>query len=264
MGTATKRTVGEVAKLCGVSVRLLHHWDEIGLVRPSARSEAGYRLYAEEEVVRLQRALIYRSTGMPLAEIGEVLNSPANEAEHLNRQLQLLTQSAEELNDKIKIVTSMLEGLMEKNELTAEEKAALMGKSWAPEWEKEAEKRYGNTKDWATNQERFSSMGAEDWQEFGRATADIEGRLAKACASGMNPESQEAAELADEYRLVLSKWHFEITPSKHVILARGYTDDERFAMYYNDQQEGLAAWVRTAIEHNARLYGIDPAQAGWE
>jgi len=69
-------TVGQVAGLVGVSVRTLHHWDEIGLVVPSARSWAGYRLYGPDDVARIHRVLVYRETGMPLAEVARILDDP--------------------------------------------------------------------------------------------------------------------------------------------------------------------------------------------
>lgn len=68
--------VGEVAALTRVSVRTLHHYDRIGLLRPSATSEGGYRLYAEEDVLRLQQVLTLRFLGFPLKRIGELLARP--------------------------------------------------------------------------------------------------------------------------------------------------------------------------------------------
>jgi len=72
-------TVGELAKLTGITVRTLHHYDEIGLVQPSDRSRAGYRLYAEADVLRLQQVLLYRELGLPLDQIAAVLDDPAHE-----------------------------------------------------------------------------------------------------------------------------------------------------------------------------------------
>ena len=64
----------------GVSVRALHHWDETGLVRPSQRSDAGYRLYSETDIMRIQQVLVYRQTGMSLADIKAVLDEPGADA----------------------------------------------------------------------------------------------------------------------------------------------------------------------------------------
>src|SRR5689334_809125 len=68
--------VGEVAALTRVSIRTLHHYDRIGLVRPTARSAAGYRLYAADDLLRLQQVLTLRYLGFPLQQIGELLARP--------------------------------------------------------------------------------------------------------------------------------------------------------------------------------------------
>src|SRR5947209_6282553 len=70
-------SVGELAKLTGVTVRALHHYDEIGLVRPSQRSAAGYRLYDRDDVLRLQHVLLLREVGLPLDDIAAVLDDPS-------------------------------------------------------------------------------------------------------------------------------------------------------------------------------------------
>ena len=94
-------TVGEAARLSHVSVRTLHHYDEIGLLVPSGRSPAGYRLYSESDLRRLQQILIYRELDFGLEEIAQMLaeadtdtatESPADAStdEHLRRQHRLL------------------------------------------------------------------------------------------------------------------------------------------------------------------------------
>lgn len=68
--------VGEVATLTRISVRTLHHYDRIGLLRPEAHSDAGYRLYGEADLLRLQQVLTLRYLGFPLKRIGELLARP--------------------------------------------------------------------------------------------------------------------------------------------------------------------------------------------
>ena len=83
-GAREDLTVGEAARLIGVSVRTLHHWDALGLATPSGRTWSGYRLYSPDDVARLQQVLVYRETGMPLARIGELLDEAGTSAlEHL-------------------------------------------------------------------------------------------------------------------------------------------------------------------------------------
>jgi DNA-binding transcriptional MerR regulator len=69
-------TVSQLAGMAGVSVRTLHHYDQIGLLVPSARTAAGYRLYQEQDLLRLQQILFYKELDLPLAEIARILDDP--------------------------------------------------------------------------------------------------------------------------------------------------------------------------------------------
>lgn len=80
------RTVGQVADEVGVTVRTLHHYDHIGLVRPSERSWAGYRLYTDADLQRLQHVMLYRQLDFGLEEIADLLADTADVATHLRRQ----------------------------------------------------------------------------------------------------------------------------------------------------------------------------------
>ena len=106
----TTMTVGEVSTLLGVSVRALHHWDESGLVHPSRRSDAGYRLYCETDIMRIQQVLVYRQTGMSLADIKEVLDEPGADAvTHLRRQRELLQGQASHLQQMLLSIDTILD-----------------------------------------------------------------------------------------------------------------------------------------------------------
>ena len=75
------RTVNEVSKLTGVSVRTLHHYDAIGLLKPTAVSEAGYRLYDDRALERLQQILLFRELEFPLKDIRMIMESPDYKSE---------------------------------------------------------------------------------------------------------------------------------------------------------------------------------------
>lgn len=88
-----EHTVGAAADLAGMSVRTLHYYDQIGLVRPSSRSAAGYRLYTDGDVALLQRAAFYRELGLDLGDIAEILAAPdATDERHLRRQRELIDE----------------------------------------------------------------------------------------------------------------------------------------------------------------------------
>lgn len=97
--------VGELAKRCGLTVRTLHHYDHIGLVKPSARSESGYRLYDRRDIARLHQVQALQRLGLPLADIGAVLDNPATQLpEVIARQLQMLADQivqATRLRDRL-------------------------------------------------------------------------------------------------------------------------------------------------------------------
>lgn len=105
MNAPRRYRVNEVARITGISVRALHHYDELGLLVPVARSRAGYRLYAEDDLLRLQQVLIGRELGLSLSEIKQALDDPAfDRRAALQRQLQHLTQRAQHTAEMISAV----------------------------------------------------------------------------------------------------------------------------------------------------------------
>jgi DNA-binding transcriptional MerR regulator len=79
-------TVGSLAARTGVTVRTLHHYDAIGLLRPSGRTDAGYRLYGDRDVLRLEQIVLLRGVGLSLGEVSEALAGPADQLRHLLEQ----------------------------------------------------------------------------------------------------------------------------------------------------------------------------------
>lgn len=263
----TELTVGEAAALVGVSVRTLHHWDEIGLVVPSARSRAGYRLYAAEDVARLHRVLVYRETGMPLAEIARVLDDPAVDAVgDLARQRELLEARISHLQRMVRAVDALTdkERTMSSNgtPMTPQQRAEILGADWDPAWEEEAEERWGGTDDWKVSAQRQASQTPAGLAADKARLEDVEGRLAQAMREGVEPGSDRANALAEEHRAALT-W-FDVTPAKHVLLARGYVGDPRFVAHYDVLEPGMAAWLKAVIDASAAAQGVDPATAAWE
>ena len=261
-------TVGRVADLVGVSVRTLHHWDAIGLVRPSGRSWSRYRLYDAEDVARIHRVLVYRELGLALAQIGEILDDPSvDPREHLQRQRTLLEERIRRLERTARAVDEMIERTDMTHEngirLSAEEQARIFGADWDPAYQDEARERWGGTEAWKQSAARTREWGPEQWQQVKDELETVESALADALARGIAPGSEEANALAERHRATIAR-HYDCTRSMQVVLARMYTEDPRFAAYYDERAEGLAAWLRAVIEENARAHGVDPQTAAWE
>lgn len=259
------RTVGEVSILLGISIRTLHHWEAKGLVNPAARTWGNYRLYSDEDLARLQQIMIYRACGMSLDAIAKVLDCETDAASHLRRQRSLLMRKESALKQMVAAIDELLEDAVanEKQGLSVEEVAVILGDAEFPAHQAEAEEKYGATEDWGISATATASMSKEDWQVLLERTELVEDALAQAMVAGVEPGSGEANRLAEAHRELISAY-FPVSHSKQVLIARGYVDDPRFRAHYDNRADGLAAWLKSAIDANARARGIDPAQAEWE
>ncbi|WP_207125017.1 MerR family transcriptional regulator [Actinocatenispora comari] len=121
-------TVGRVAELAGVSVRTLHHYDEIGLVRPSARTAAGYRAYLADDVERLREVLAYRRLGFGLREIADLVDDPAADAVgHLHRLRGLLLEQRDRAAAMVTAIDRELEARAMGIRTTPEDQLKVFG-----------------------------------------------------------------------------------------------------------------------------------------
>ena len=258
------RTVGAAARLLGVSVRALHHWDAIGLLTPSGRSWSGYRLYSDADIDRAQQILVYRETGMSLSAIGELLDAaPTTAIEHLVQQRRLLTERVSRLTRMVRVIDTMMEAETMGNHMSGTERAEAWGGQWTEAYAAEAEERWGDTDDWVESQRRKAAMTPEDWKRAISETKQLEDGLAEAMRRGVAPGSQEANALAERHRADLNRW-FEVSVPKQVLIARGYVADQRFTDYYDSREKGLAAWLKEVIDASALAQGVDPGSVTWE
>lgn len=261
--SAADLTVGQAAARLGVTIRTLRHWDEIALARPSSRSGAGYRLYAESDLERLRRIVVYRELGLGLEAIRSVLDDPgaATIAALRAQQTQLAERirHLKELGDGLgRMIDAHEHGLL----LTAEEQTATFGPGWNPTWPAEARRRYGDTVEWQQYAERSASRTAADWRNVVDATSAFDQALADAFDHGTAPGSPEADTLVERHRDVFSAY-FPLTRPMQVLLGRMYESDPSYAAHYNGIRAGLATWLRRIIDASARAHGIDPDTAAW-
>ncbi len=150
-------TVSQVARLAGVSVRTLHHYDEIGLLAPSGRSEAGYRLYEQPDLQRLQQVLFFKELGFPLEEIARIMRDRAFDLRAaLLMQRRLLTERASRVQVLIRAVDAALDSLEKGTVMTKEEMFEVFGDFDPAKYEDEARERWGDTEAFRANAERAS------------------------------------------------------------------------------------------------------------
>jgi MerR family transcriptional regulator, thiopeptide resistance regulator len=245
-------TVGKVAEMAGVTVRTLHHYDEIGLLSPGDRSSAGHRRYVEADLERLQQILLYRELGFTLEEIAAILDDPDVEARiHLRRQHRLIQDRIARLREMATAVEYMLEAQKVGVNLTPEEKFEVFGGFDPDEYTDEVEQRWGETDSYRESARRTARYTKDDWQRIQAETGDLMNRWLEAFDQGVEPESQAAMDLAEEHRQQITKYYYDCTLEIHTGLAEMYIADERFRKNYDDQREGLAQYVHDAIMTNA-------------
>lgn len=257
-------TVGRTAELVGVSVRTLHHWDEIGLVSPSERTWSDYRVYQAADIERIQQVLLHRELGLSLAEVRAVLDDPDTDVvAQLDRQRAMLSERLDRLRRMIAAVDRMKEAHMSEQKLTAQQQAEILGDGWDPAWQDEAQENWGDTPEWAQSEKIKARMGVDDWKRVKEENDRLEADLAAAMTAGVQPGSEEANALAQRHRASIGQW-FDITVQKQVCISRMYVQDPRFTAHYDERAQGLAAWLTAIIDANARAHGIAPATAVWE
>ena len=242
------KTVGAIAALTGVSVRTLHHYDHIGLVVPSVRTQAGYRGYTDADIERLHLVLVYRSVGIPLDEIRSLLDDPsADVVEHLRRQRQLLLEQADRLQHTIKAVEELMNAHRSGIQLTAEEQVEIFGTTtYSEEYAEEAEQRWGDTDAWKQSQQRVSQLSKQDWIAIKSDGDALLAALAQAKRGGVEPGSDAANELAGRHRASIERF-YDCDDEMHRCLAEMYLADERFTRYYDDVEPGLAQYVHDIV-----------------
>ena len=172
--TATEQslTVGELARAADISVRTLHHYDELGLVAASNRSEGGYRLYGPEAVDRLQEVLFFRELGFGLEAIKDIVNGPDYErADVLARQRRLVERRAERLLDMMESLDKAIEAERQGIEMSTDEKLEIFGEFDPEAHVDEATARWSGTDAYKQSARRTGSYTRADWRRLARRTA---------------------------------------------------------------------------------------------
>jgi DNA-binding transcriptional MerR regulator len=244
-----------VAQLSGVSVRTLHHYHEIGLLVPTVRSPAGYRLYSPDDLRRLQRILLYRELDFRLEEIAAMLADPdAGTDDHLRRQHALLRARQDRTAALLGAIKSEIEARKMGISMTPEEQLEIFGTDKLEQHAAEAEERWGNTEAWQQSRRKTAAYTKQDWITI-KAEADenIAG-FAAAIRAGEPADGTTAMDLAEAYRGHLSRWFYDCGYDAHRGLAELYISDQRYMASYDEIEPGFSRYVHDAILANAERH----------
>ncbi len=248
----TEHTVGAVAELTGISVRTLHHYDEIGLLEPSDRNAAGYRLYSPDNLRRLQRILFYRELDFDLTTIAAMLADPtATDEDRLRHQRDLLTERITRHQAMVAAIDKELNARTLGITLTPAERLAVFGNTRLEDNAARAEHRWGGTQQWEQRRRRAATYTPADWQTIRTDQATIHQRLLDAMNAGTPPTDPAVMDLAEQHRQHLERWFHDCDHTTHRQLATVIRDNERIGLNFDDVAPGLSQYIHDAIIANA-------------
>jgi len=239
-------TVSQLAELAGITVRTLHHYDEIGLLRPVTRTESGYRLYSERELLLLQQVMFFRQLDVPLEEIRRILADPNfDQARALWQHRELLLAEVGRLGrliDTIDKTLHMLEGTMT---LSDAELYEGFSQEQIERYKRESREQYG-VEVVEESERRAKNMSKDNWQAVKDEGEAVTQGLARLMDRPVDdPEVQ--ALIARHYKWVATFW----TPDADAYQGLGqlYTDNPEFRANYDKYRVGLADFLREAMTY---------------
>ncbi|WP_089678411.1 MerR family transcriptional regulator [Catalinimonas alkaloidigena] len=241
-----KYSVKRLAQLAGVSVRTLHHYDQIGLLHPAERAESRYRYYGRPELLRLQQILFFRELDVPLHAIKRILDDPAfDQVDALRYHRHELVKRRDRLQQLLRTLDKTIAQLTQHDMMTDDELYAGFSKEQATAYDQEAKERWGE-KEVETSKNRLKAMNKQDYAALQQEAEAIGQELAAHLDQA--PDAPEVQALVHRHYRWLEH-HYPVTAERYRGLANLYVDDERFRAFYDQHQPGLAVFLKRAMDH---------------
>ena len=235
-----KMQIKEFARFTGVSVRTLHYYAEIGLLRPADVDRVtGYRFYDEQSLLRMQEILFYRELDFSLKSIGEILSSPNyDKTKGLKEQKQLLSLKKERLERLMEAIDHAVKG---------ENVMKAFDNSEFEEYKAEAQQRWGETDAYREHGEKTKNYSKGKWSSLADDMDVIFGQFARCREEGGAPHGEEAQSLVKKLQDHITANYYHCTNEILFGLGQMYTADERFRQNIDKHGDGTAAFVSEAI-----------------
>lgn len=236
--------IKEFARLTGVSVRTLHYYDEIGLLKPAfVDGQNGYRDYDEKSLERMVEILFYRELDFPLNSILRILSSPDyDKAAAIRKQKELLTLKKERLERLICALSEAEEGEIPMNAFNNNEYETAR-KQYADE----AKQRWGNTDAYKESEQKTAGYSADKWNNVNEGLNSVLAEFA-AVKDGAAPESEAAQSLVKKLQTYITDNFYTCTPEILKGLGQMYVADDRFKTNIDKNGVGTAEFISEAIK----------------
>lgn len=236
------KTVNEVSKLTGVSVRTLHHYDAIGLLNPTQVTDAGYRLYDDTALARLQTILLFRELQFSLKEIKSILDSPDfNREQALKQQIGLLELQRRQLDTLISFAREIIETGVNNMDFSAFDKTEI------EQYKAEVKERWGKTDAYKEYEQKTAGQSEKVQTEAAEKLMQVFAEFGK--IKHLAPESDAAQALVKELRQCITENYYDCTKPILESLGQMYVGDERFKTNIDARGGvGTAEFASKAIE----------------
>ena len=233
-----KMQIKEFAELTGVSVRTLHYYDEIGLLKPSEiDAQNGYRLYDEKSLERMQEIIFYRELNFSLKTIAQILSSPDYDKQQaLSRQRKLLISKKERLEQLIAAIESVEKGeafMKTNNDYEALKK----------QYAQEVKQRWGNTDAYIENQQRNT-----DFSKSAALLDEVFEKFAELNRSGISPNDEPAKVQVEKLQQCITDNFYTCSNEILAGLGQMYVADERFKTNIDQHGKGTAEYISACIK----------------
>ena len=238
-------TVQQLAKLAGVTVRTLHHYDHIGLLKPSSRNSARYRFYGETELLRLQQILFFKELDFNLEDIARIIDSPGfDPVDALEAHRKELQNRAERLDALLETIDKTIKRLKgEKIEMVDEELYGGLSKDQAEAYAEEAKRRW-DPKVVNESNAKVKKWPKKKWASVNKELDEILKQLSALIGTPVaDPEVQA---LIARHHAHLNNF-FEVKPNMYRGLGKLYVEDPRFHAYFEKYRAGLADYLAEGI-----------------
>ena len=235
-----KMQIKEFAEFAGVSVRTLHYYDEIGLLKPVFVDEhTGYRYYDEDSLLRMQEILFYRELDFSLKSIEEILSAPNYDKNRaLREQKHMLILKKERLERLISAVDDAMKG---ENTMTAFDNSQFEA------YKEEAKERWGHTDAYQEHSEKTKDYSKNKWNDLAGEMNGIFAEFAVCLKTGASPDSSEAQRLVKLLQEHITEHYYHCTNEILQGLGQMYIADERFRNNIDSHADCTAQFVRDAI-----------------
>lgn len=237
--------IKEFADFSGVSVRTLHYYDEIGILKPAEVDiNTGYRYYDDESALRMQEILFYRELDFPLKSIKDILTSAKyDRIQVLNEQKELLTLKKERLVRLICSIDSAIKGVIDMQ---------VFDSSEFEKYKAEAKEKWGETDAYREYEEVTKNNSKEKWDSLAAGMDTLFAKFSELMKSGADPSSAEARNLVKSLQGYITENCYTCTDGILAGLGQMYIADERFRKNIDQPGEGTAEFVSHAIEAYCR------------